>query len=67
MSLANAVQPVHPAEVPRAMLAQQNQPLVHIGSAVGHYPGGGGRILPTFPGGTARSPRFCFLCEMINV
>jgi hypothetical protein len=30
MSLINAVQPVRPAEVPRAMLAERHQPLVYV-------------------------------------
>jgi hypothetical protein len=42
MSLINALPRVRPGEVPRAMLAEQHQPLVHTGSAVGHYPGAEG-------------------------
>jgi hypothetical protein len=61
MSLANAVQPVHPAEVPRAMLAQQNQPLVHIGSAVGHYPGG--EFYRLFPAGPRGRRAFAFCAK----
>jgi hypothetical protein len=51
-----------PCVLSRVMLAEQNQQLVHIESAVGYYPPGGRQNIRTFPGGTAWTPLFCYMC-----
>jgi hypothetical protein len=54
MSLVNAVQPVHPAEVQRDMLDEQNPATgLRLSLQLGTTRGGV-KFLPTFPSETAR-------------